>query len=93
MVSVKPSLPGGYGVAVEIVYSRATPGVNVPNVAGAPRVSVSVAGTVPPTPPDAARAQLGAEEVHGERGHLLLDGLGLQARRGSACRRRAAPGP
>ena len=27
------------------------PGVNAPNVAGAPSVSASVAGTVPPTPP------------------------------------------
>jgi hypothetical protein len=33
------------------VYWRATPGVNAPNDAGAPSVSESVAGTVPPTPP------------------------------------------
>ena len=32
-------------------YSRATPGVKAPNVAGAPSVSASVGGTVPPTPP------------------------------------------
>ena len=37
---------------VDAVYSRATPGVNAPNVAGAPSVSASVAGTVPPTPPE-----------------------------------------
>ena len=36
---------------VEAVYWRATPGVNAPNDAGAPSVSESVAGTVPPTPP------------------------------------------
>ena len=35
---------------VEAVYSRATPGVNAPNVAGAPIVSDSVAGTVAPGP-------------------------------------------
>ena len=29
---------------VEAVYSRATPGVNAPNVAGVPSVSASVAG-------------------------------------------------
>ena len=34
----------------------ATPGVNAPNVAGAPSASDSVAGTVPPTPPASARA-------------------------------------
>jgi hypothetical protein len=28
-----------------------TPGVNAPNVAGVPRVSDSVAGTLPPAPP------------------------------------------
>src|SRR5688572_3753161 len=33
----------------EAVYSRSTPGVNAPNEAGAPSVSESVAGTVPPT--------------------------------------------
>ena len=33
---------------VDAVYSRATPGVNAPNDAGAPRESESVAGTVPP---------------------------------------------
>ena len=33
------------------VYSFATPGVNAPNVAGAPSVNDSVAGTVPPTVP------------------------------------------
>ena len=33
----------------DAVYSFATPGVNAPNVAGAPSVSDSVAGTVPPT--------------------------------------------
>src|SRR4051794_11674593 len=37
-------------VAVVVaVYSFATPGVNGPNVAGAPSVRASVAGTVPPT--------------------------------------------
>ena len=36
---------------VAAVYSRATPGVKAPKVAGAPSVSASVAGTVPPTPP------------------------------------------
>ena len=36
---------------VDALYSRATPGVNAPNEAGAPSVSASVAGTVPPTPP------------------------------------------
>ena len=42
-------------VAVEAaVYSRATPGVNAPKVAGAPSVSESVAGTVPPTSPAVA---------------------------------------
>ena len=35
---------------VVAVYSFATPGVNAPNVAGAPSVSASVAGTVPPAP-------------------------------------------
>ena len=34
---------------VEAVYSRATPGVNAPKDAGAPSVSASVAGTMPPT--------------------------------------------
>src|SRR6201999_1780235 len=34
---------------VDAVYSFATPGVNAPNVAGAPSVSDSVAGTAPPT--------------------------------------------
>src|SRR3954453_7278281 len=33
------------------VYSFATPGVNAPNVAGVPSVRLSVAGTLPPTPP------------------------------------------
>ena len=32
---------------VEAVYSRSTPAVNAPNVAGGPSVSESVAGTVP----------------------------------------------
>ena len=36
---------------VEAVYVFATPGTNAPNDAGAPIVSASVAGTVPPTPP------------------------------------------
>ena len=41
---------------VDAVYSvRPCPGVNVPNVAGAPSVSESVAGTVPPTPPYSSR--------------------------------------
>ena len=35
----------------EAAYVFATPGVNAPNVAGAPSVSESVAGTVPPTSP------------------------------------------
>ena len=34
---------------VEAEYSRATPGVNAPNDAGAPSVSASTGGTVPPT--------------------------------------------
>src|SRR3954454_15760615 len=34
---------------VEAAYSFATPGVNTPKRAGAPSVSESVAGTVPPT--------------------------------------------
>ena len=34
---------------VVATYSRATPGWNAPNVAGGPSVSVSVAGTDPPT--------------------------------------------
>src|SRR5689334_4118171 len=33
---------------VEAVYSLARPGVNAPKLAGAPRTSESVAGTVPP---------------------------------------------
>ena len=33
------------------LYVRATPGVNAPKLAGAPSVSDSVAGTVPPTSP------------------------------------------
>src|SRR6478609_10889636 len=37
-----------------VVYSFATPGVNAPKVAGAPSVSDSVAGTVPPTSPAVA---------------------------------------
>src|SRR5690349_24981577 len=37
---------------VDAVYSFATPGVNAPNEAGAPSVSASVAGTVPPALPD-----------------------------------------
>ena len=41
---------------VDAVYSRATPGMNAPNVAGAPSVSASVAGTEPPTPPVASVA-------------------------------------
>src|SRR3954463_11360015 len=36
---------------VVAVYSRATPGVNAPKLAGAPSVSASVAGTVAPTLP------------------------------------------
>jgi hypothetical protein len=36
---------------VDAVYVLATPGVNAPNAAGAPSVSASVAGTVPPTSP------------------------------------------
>ena len=36
---------------VDAVYSFATPGMNAPNVAGAPSVSASVAGTEPPTAP------------------------------------------
>jgi hypothetical protein len=31
------------------VWSAATPGMNVPKLAGVPSVSASVAGTVPPT--------------------------------------------
>ena len=31
------------------VYSLSTPGVNAPKLAGAPSVSASVAGTLPPT--------------------------------------------
>src|SRR3954471_1542355 len=34
---------------VDASYVLSTPGVNAPNDAGAPRVSASVAGTVPPT--------------------------------------------
>src|ERR1044072_4823382 len=41
---------------VVAVYSRSTPGVKAPNDAGAPSVSASVAGTVPPTPPSVAVA-------------------------------------
>ena len=41
---------------VDAVYSRSTPGVNAPNVAGAPSVSDSVAGTVPPTVPSVSVA-------------------------------------
>src|SRR4051794_31593061 len=41
---------------VDAVYSRVTPGVNAPNEAAGPSVSASVAGTVPATPPPAARA-------------------------------------
>ena len=36
---------------VDAVYSFATPGVNAPKLAGAPIVSASVAGTVPPASP------------------------------------------
>src|SRR4051812_19472770 len=36
---------------VDAVYSRSTPGWKAPKLAGAPSVSDSVAGTVPPTPP------------------------------------------
>src|SRR5262249_5170177 len=36
---------------VDAVYVFATPGVNAPKLAGAPRVSESVAGVVPPTVP------------------------------------------
>ena len=36
---------------VDALYSRATPGVNAPKVAGAPSASDRVAGTEPPTPP------------------------------------------
>ena len=43
---------------VDAEYSRATPGVNAPNVAGAPSVSDSVAGTVPPTVPSAVAATI-----------------------------------
>ena len=38
------------------MYSRATPGVNGANVAGAPSVSASVAGTMPPTVPVSSSA-------------------------------------
>src|SRR3954454_17993437 len=41
---------------VVATYSRSTPGVNAPNDTGPPTASASVAGTVPPTPPPAARA-------------------------------------
>src|SRR4051794_5688212 len=36
---------------VEAVYSLSAPGLKAPKLACAPRVSESVAGTVPPTPP------------------------------------------
>src|SRR3954452_3381326 len=36
---------------VPAVYSLSTPGVNAPKLAGAPRVSESLGGTVPPPPP------------------------------------------
>jgi hypothetical protein len=39
---------------VDAVYSRATPGTKAPKLAGAPSVTDSVAGTVPPTPASAA---------------------------------------
>src|SRR4051795_8657994 len=38
---------------VEALYSLATPGVKAPNCTGGPSVSDSVAGTVPPTSPNA----------------------------------------
>src|SRR4051794_25312028 len=38
------------------VYSRSTPGVKAPKDAGAPIVSDSVAGTLPPAPPPASVA-------------------------------------
>src|SRR5690349_10525032 len=45
------SAPVDVTVAVVVaVYSRSTPGANVPNDAPAPSMSESVAGTVPPTP-------------------------------------------
>ena len=38
---------------MDAAYSLSTPGWNAPNVAGAPSVSDSVAGTEPPTVPPA----------------------------------------
>jgi hypothetical protein len=47
---------------VVAVYSLSMPGVNAPNVAGAPSVRFSVAGTVPPIVPGVsfANASFGA---------------------------------
>ena len=47
------------------------PGVNAPNVAGAPSVSASVAGTEPPTAPSFCRPDQEALRLH--RGLVALD--------------------
>src|SRR3954447_1673208 len=55
-------------VTVEVIdasYSFAAPGVNAPRDAGAPSVSDSVAGTVPPTPPGTSSTTLSAGAVVG----------------------------
>ena len=46
------------------VYSRDTPGVKAPNVAGAPSVSESVAATVPPTGVEMTSALAGVFGAH-----------------------------
>src|SRR5690349_8887152 len=51
--------------AVEVVYVRSTPGVNAPNDAAGPRVSESVAGTVPPTLPVASVVTLSGAPASG----------------------------
>ena len=62
------------------MYSRATPGVNAPNVAGVPSVSDSVAGTVPPTVPSTGRRRVvGAAAQQDRAAELRLQALGVQA--------------
>jgi hypothetical protein len=57
---------------VDAVYVWSTPGVNAPNVAGAPSVSASVAGVVPETVPGVLVAPAGTVT---ETGSDATDGL------------------
>src|SRR5262249_427271 len=55
--SASPALETTFALAVA-EYVLATPGVNAPKLAAAPRLRLSVAGTVPPGPPVASPASV-----------------------------------